>query len=79
MSPRIKYNIFLFNKKNNWNNVNSSLFMQLAKIKQQNEWKKKPRASEYGPWILTGQVNSYIQELLLRQFCSLIFAPSEKC
>ena len=34
------------------NNVNLSLFMQLAKVQQpQNEWKKEPGVSEYGPWI----------------------------
>ena len=33
------------------NNVNFSLFIQLAKSQQpQNEWKKKPGVSEYGPW-----------------------------
>ena len=32
------------------NNVNLSLFIQLAKVKQpQNEWNKKPGVSEYGP------------------------------
>ena len=25
--------------------------MQLAKVQQQNEWKKKPGVSEYGPWM----------------------------
>ena len=34
------------------NNVNLSLFVQLAKVQQpQNEWKKKPGVSEYGPWV----------------------------
>ena len=35
------------------NNVNLSLFIQLAKVKQQpqNGWKKKPGLSECGPWI----------------------------
>ena len=32
-------------------NVNPSLFIQLAKVQQQNEWKKKPGVSEYGGWI----------------------------
>ena len=31
------------------NNVNPSLFIQLAKVQQQNERKKKPEVSEYGP------------------------------
>ena len=30
-------------------NIRSSLFIQLAKIKQQNEWIKTPGVSEYGP------------------------------
>ena len=35
------------------NNSDSSLFVQLANDTQQpqNEWKKKPGLSEYGPWI----------------------------
>ena len=34
------------------NNVNLSLFIELAKVEQpQNEWKKKPGVSEYEPWI----------------------------
>ena len=33
------------------NNVNPSLFIQLAKVQQQNELKKKPGVWEYGPWI----------------------------
>ena len=34
-------------------NVNLSLFIQLVNVKQQlqNEWKRKPGVSEYGPWI----------------------------
>ena len=30
------------------------------------------------PEYVTGQINSRILELLLRQFCHLIFAPSQK-
>ena len=33
------------------NNVNLSQFIQLAKVQQQNKWKKKPGVSEHGPWI----------------------------
>ena len=33
------------------NNVNPSLFIQLAKVQQQNEWKKKLGILEYRPWI----------------------------
>ena len=39
------------------------------------------RSQEYqsmDPEYLTGQINSRILELLLRQFCHLIFAPSQK-
>ena len=32
------------------NNVNTCLFIKLAKVQQQNEWKKKPGVSEYEPW-----------------------------
>ena len=32
-------------------NVNLSLFIQLSKVRQQNEWKKKRGVSEYGHWI----------------------------
>ena len=30
------------------------------------------------PEYVTGQINSHIQELLLRRFCRLIFARSRK-
>ena len=33
------------------NNVSFSLFIQLPKVQQQNEWKKKPRVSDYWHWI----------------------------
>ena len=33
------------------NNVNPSLFIQLAIVQQQNDWKKKPGVSKSGPWI----------------------------
>ena len=39
------------------------------------------RSQEYqsmDPEYVTGQINSHIQELLLRRFCRLIFAPSRK-
>ena len=41
----------------------------------------KKRSKEYqsiDPEYVTGQINSRILELVLRQFCCLIFAPSEK-
>ena len=53
------------------NNVNPSLFIQLAKVQQQNEWEKKPGVSAYGPWICNC-ANSRILELFLRPFCHLI-------
>ena len=34
-----------------FNNVNPSLFIQETKVQQQNEQKKNPGVSEYGPWI----------------------------
>ena len=40
---------FCLKKKSNGDNFNPSLFIQLAKVKQQNERKKKPGVSEYGP------------------------------
>ena len=37
------------------------------------------RSQEYGPpEYVTRQINSRILELFLRQFCRLIFAPSQK-
>ena len=52
--------------------VSPSLFIQLEKVQQQNEWKKKARVLEHGHEYVTGQVNSSILELLLRRFCCLI-------
>ena len=61
------------------NNVNLSLFIQLAKV---NNYKMNKKTSqEYqsmDPEYLTGQINSHIEELLLRRFCCLIFAPSQE-
>ena len=61
------------------NNVNLSLFIQLAKVS--NHKMNEKRSHEYqsmDPEYVTGQINSCILELLLRQFCCLIFAPSQK-
>ena len=61
------------------NNVNLSLFIQLAKVNS-NKMNEK-RSQEYqsmDPDYVTEQINSRILELLLRQFCCLIFAPSQK-
>ena len=61
------------------NNVNLSLFIQLTKVN--NNKMNEKRSQEYqsmDPEYVTGQINSRILELLLRQFCCLIFAPSQK-
>ena len=61
------------------NNVNLSLFIQLAKVNS-NEMNEK-RSQEYqsmDPEYVSEQINSRILELLLRQFCCLIFEPSRK-
>ena len=61
------------------NNVNLSLFIQLAKVN--NNKMNEKRSQEYqsmDPEYVTGQINSRILELLLRRFCRLIFAPSRK-
>ena len=58
-------------------NVDLSLFMQLAKVSK-NKMNEK-RSYEYqsmDPEYVTGQINSCILELLLRQSCRLIRAPS---
>ena len=60
------------------NNVNLSLFIQLAKVNKNHKMNVK-RIQEYesmDPEYVTGQINSRILELLLRRFCCLIFAPS---
>ena len=61
------------------NNVNLSLFIQLTKVN--NNKMNEKRSQEYqsmDPEYVTRQINSRILELLLRQFCCLIFAPSQK-
>ena len=61
------------------NNVNLSLFIQPAKVN--NNKMNEKRSQEYqsmDPEYVTGQINSRILELLLRRFCCLIFAPSQK-
>ena len=55
-------------------NVNLSLFIQLA-IAKKHKMNEK-RSHEYqimDPEYVTGQINSHILELFLRQFCFLIF------
>ena len=61
------------------NNVNLSLFIQLGKVN--NNKKNEKRSQEYQSMELeyvNGQINSLIQEFLLRQLCCLIFAASQK-
>ena len=60
------------------NNVNLSLFLKLTKVNNNNKVNEK-RSQEYqtmDPEYVTKQINSRILELLLRQFCCLIFALS---
>ena len=61
------------------NDVILSLFIQLTKVN--NNKMNEKRSQEYqsmDPEYVTWQINSRILELLLRQFCCLIFAPSQK-
>ena len=61
------------------NSVNLSLFIQSAKVN--NNKMNEKRSQEYqrmDPEYVIGQINSRILELLLRRFCCLIFAPSQK-
>ena len=60
------------------NNVNLSLFIQLAKVNNKMNEKRSQEYQSMDPEYVTGQINSRILELLLRQFCRLIFAPSRK-
>ena len=60
------------------NNVNLSLFIQLAKVNNKMNEKRSQEYQSMDPEYVTGQINSRILELLLRQFCRLIFAPSQK-
>ena len=59
-------------------NVNLAVFIQLTKVNNSHKMIEK-RSQEYqsmDPAYVTGQINSYILEVLLRRFCCLIFAPS---
>ena len=62
-------------KKWNIENVTPSLFIQFAKVQQQ---KRIQEYQSMGPEFGTGKINCRILELLLRQFCSLIFVPPRK-
>ena len=59
-------------------NVNLAVFIQLTKVNNSHKMIEK-RSQEYqsmDPAYVTGQINSYILEVLLTRFCCLIFAPS---
>ena len=60
-------------------NGNLSLFIQLEKVNnnRMNEKRSQEYQSMYTEYV-TEQINSRILELLLRRFCCLIFAPSQK-
>ena len=60
------------------NNVNLSLFIQLAKVNNKMNEKRSQEYQSMDLEYVTGKINSHILELLLRQFCCLIFAPSQK-
>ena len=60
------------------NNVNLSLFIQLAKVNNKMNEKRSQEYQSMDPEYVTGQINSRILKLLLRQFRCLIFAPSQK-
>ena len=61
------------------NNVNLSLLIQFAKVNSNHKMNEK-RSQEHQSMdseYVTGKINSRIMEPLLRQFCCLIFAPSQ--
>ena len=60
-------------------NGNLSLFIQLEKVNnnRMNEKRSQEYQSMYTEYV-TDKINSRILELLLRRFCCLIFAPSQK-
>ena len=78
------FHTFLFSyvsllKMEHRNNANLFLFIQLGKVN--NNKMNEKRSHEYqsrDPEYVTGQINSRILELLLRQFCCLIFVSSQK-
>ena len=60
------------------NNVNLSLFIQLAKVNNKMNEKISHEYQSIDPEYVNGKINRRILELLLTQFCCLIFAPSQK-
>ena len=59
------------------NNVNLSLFIQLANVNNKVNEKRSQKYQSMDSEYVTGQINSRILELLLRRFCGLVFAPSQ--
>ena len=58
----------------------NNVTIQLTKVNNNHKMNEK-RSQEYQSMdseYVTGQINSRIPELLLRRFCSLIFAPYQK-
>ena len=51
--------------------------MQLANVNKKNQ-KRSQEYQSMDPEYVTGEIDIRILELLLRQFCGLIFAPSQK-
>ena len=60
------------------NNVNLSLFIQLAKVNNKMNEKISQEYQSMDPEYVTGKINRRILKLLLTQFCCLILAPSQK-
>ena len=62
------------------NNVNLSLFIQLAKVNNNHRMdeKRSQKNQNRDPEYVTGQNNSRILQLLLSPFCCLILALSRK-
>ena len=59
-----------------WYNVNFSLLIQWQKFHNKMNEKRTQEYQSMDPEYVTGQINSCILELLLRQSCRLIRAPS---
>ena len=61
-------------------NVHLSLFIKLANFNNKINEKRSQEYHSMDPEYVTGQINSHILILkfLLRRFCYLIFAPSQK-
>ena len=58
------------------NNVNLSLFIQLAKVNFKMNGKRSQKYQGMDHEYVTGLINSHVLDLL-RKFCCLIFVPSE--